>query len=71
MIHWDADEALNELIARYYAGEAGLWPAILRAVDAELRRRGLPVTPRHIRLRRRAAGGYTVALEDAAGYAAE
>jgi hypothetical protein len=71
MLRWDADQALNELIARYYAGEAGLWDQIRAAVDAELRRRGLAVTPRHIRLRRRAGGGYAVLLEDAEGYAAE
>jgi hypothetical protein len=65
MLRWEADAALNELIARYYAGEAGLWAAIRAAVDAELRRRGLPSAPRHIRLRRLAAGAYEVIVEDA------
>lgn len=69
MLRWEADEALSALIARYYGGEAGLWEEIRRAVDAELRRRGLAVTPRHMRLRRLAAGGYEVLLEDAADYA--
>ncbi|MEN9936428.1 MAG: hypothetical protein RLZZ387_3007 [Chloroflexota bacterium] len=71
MLRWDADEALGTLIARYYAGEAGLWGEIQRAVDAELRRREIPPAPRHLRLRRVAEGGYEVILEDAAGYAAE
>jgi hypothetical protein len=69
MLRWDADEALNTLIARYYAGEAGLWGQILQAVHEELRRRGLPAAPRHVRLRRLDAGGYAVLVEDAEGYA--
>ncbi|MFO7170178.1 MAG: hypothetical protein DIU80_019305 [Chloroflexota bacterium] len=70
MQQWDADAALNELLARYYAGEAGLWQRIQAAVDEELRRRGLPPAPRHIRFRRLPAGGYRVIVEDADDYAA-
>jgi hypothetical protein len=65
MLRWEADAALNELIARYYGGEAGLWDAIRASVDAELRRRNLPSAARHIRLRRLAAGAYEVIVEEA------
>lgn len=71
MLRWDADEALSALIARYYAGEAGLWEVIRAEIHAELGRRGMPAAPRHIRLRKLAAGGYEVVVEDAEGYAAD
>jgi hypothetical protein len=68
MLRYDADEALDELIRRYYGGEAGLWGAIQAAVAEDLRRRGLPAAPRHLRLRRRADGGYEVIIEGAEAY---
>lgn len=69
MLRFPADDELNTLIARYYAGEAGLWATIQARVHEELNHRGLPAAPRHFRLRRLAAGGYEVLVEDAEGYA--
>ncbi len=70
MLRWRADDDLAELIRRYYAGEAGLWPAIRSRIDAELRARGIRSGAYHIRLRA-ADGGYEIRIEDAAEYAAE
>jgi hypothetical protein len=39
MLRWTADEGLNELLRRYYSGEAGLWEVIRQQIDEELRRR--------------------------------
>jgi len=69
VIRWPADDELNGLIRRYYTGEAALWGAIRERVDAELRRRQVPGRAYHMRLLRRADGGYDVLVEDAAGYA--
>ena len=71
MLRWSADEPLNELIRRYYAGEAGLWDAIRQQVDDELRRRQVLRGAYHIRLRTRAGGGYDVQIDDADAYATE
>jgi hypothetical protein len=68
MLRYDADAELNALIARYYAGEAGLWEAIRTNVHEELRRRALPAAPRHFRLRKRGEGRYEVLVEDAEAY---
>jgi hypothetical protein len=68
-ISWPADEELTALLRRYYQGEAGLWPDIQAAVHHELRARGLPVAPRHIRFRR-TDDGYTVLVEGADDYLA-
>jgi hypothetical protein len=69
MLRWSADEPLNELIRRYYAGEAGLWDTIRQQVDDELRRRQVLRGAYHIRLRARAGGDYDVQIDDAAAYA--
>ena len=69
MLRWMADDELNELLRRYYRGEAGLWPAIRDYVAAELRRRGVEGAS-HIRFRRRESG-YEVIVEDASGYEVE
>lgn len=69
MLRWSADEPLNELIRRYYAGEAGLWDAIRQQVDDELRRRQVLRGAYHIRLRARTGGGYDVQIDDADAYA--
>jgi hypothetical protein len=71
MLRWTAGETLNELIRRYYAGEAGLWEAIRGRVDEELRRRELLHGAYHIRLRSRGDGGYDVQIDDASAYANE
>jgi len=70
MLRWTADNDLNELIRRYYAGEAGLWEAIRQRIDDELRRRMIERGAYHIRLHARADGSYDVQIEDAADYAA-
>jgi hypothetical protein len=69
MVRWTADDALANLIRRYYAGEAGLWAEIRQQIDDELRRRRLDHSYYHIRLHGRGDGGYDVQLDDAAGYA--
>jgi hypothetical protein len=69
MLRWPADDDLNELIRRYYAGEAGLWESIRRRIDDELRQRLIERGAYHIRLRARADGGYDVQIDDAADYA--
>ena len=69
MLRWPADDDLNELIRRYYAGEAGLWESIRRRIDDELRQRLIERGAYHIRLRTRADGGYDVQIDDAADYA--
>ena len=69
MLRWTADDALAELIRRYYAGEAGLWAQIRQQIDDELRRRQLDHSYYHIRLRGQPDGGYDVLLEDAGDYA--
>ena len=38
MLRWPADDELNALIRRYYAGEAGLWETIRQHIDDQLRR---------------------------------
>jgi hypothetical protein len=67
-ISWPADAELAALLRRYYRGEAGLWGAIQAMVDAELRARGLPAAPRHLRFRATETG-YLVIVEGAEGYA--
>lgn len=69
MLRWPADAALNELIRRYYAGEAGLWETIRQQIDDELRRRAIVHGAYHIRLRARADDGYDVQIDDASAYA--
>ena len=69
MLRWPADDDLNELIRRYYAGETGLWETIRRRIDDELRRRQIEHGAYHIRLRVRADTGYDVQIDDAADYA--
>jgi hypothetical protein len=71
MLRWPADKELNELIRRYYAGEAGLWEVIRQRVDDELRRRQINRGAYHIRLRARADAGYDVQIDDAGPYANE
>jgi hypothetical protein len=71
MLRWPADDELNELIRRYYAGEAGLWLDIRDRVDAELRRRDIVRGAYHIRLRSRADAGYDVQIDNAGAYADE
>jgi hypothetical protein len=69
MLRWPADDDLNELIRRYYAGEAGLWETIRQCIDDELRRRQIEHGAYHIRLRVRADTGYDVQIDDAGDYA--
>ena len=71
MLRWAADDELNELIRRYYAGEAGLWEDIRQRADDELRRRQVLHGAYHIRLRSRGDGRYDVQIDDASGYANE
>jgi hypothetical protein len=71
VLRWPADELLNELIRRYYRGEAALWAAIQAHVDAELRRRNVAGRGFHMRLLRRADGGYDVLVEPADAYVRE
>ena len=70
MLRWTADEALNVLIRRYYAGEAGLWEAIRQQIDDELRRRQMLHGAYHIRLRGH-GGSYDVLIDDASEYTNE
>lgn len=63
-IVWVANSELAELLRRYYQGEAEQWPVIQRLVHAELRERGLPIAPRHVRFRRTNTG-YAVIVESA------
>jgi hypothetical protein len=65
---WTADAQLNELIRRYYRGEAALWEAIRASIDDGLRARGIVTGAYHIRLRR-IGETYLVTVDDAAGYA--
>jgi len=71
MFRWEADESLNALIRRYYAGEAGLWETIRQRIDDELRRRQIDRGSYHIRFRRRGDGSYDVMIDDATDYAIE
>lgn len=71
MLRWAADDSLNNLIRRYYQGEAGLWATIRQAIDQELRRRAITRGAYHIRLLGRADGGYDVQIDDATPYAQE
>lgn len=66
-VSWVADAELAALLRRYYRGEAGLWGEVQARVHAELRARGLPVAPRHLRFRR-IDDSYEVIVEDAAPY---
>lgn len=68
-MRWPADDELNALIRRYYAGEAGLWGEIQQHIDDELRRRGVHAGAYHLRLRARPDGGYDVQIDDAEAYA--
>ena len=70
-LRWPADQALAELIRRYYKGEMGLWETIRRHVDDELRRRQIYRGAYHMRLLGRRDGGYDVLIEDATDYAIE
>ena len=69
MLRWPADDNLNELIRRYYAGEAGLWETIRQRIDGELRRLQIEHGAYHIRLRARPDIGYDVQIDDAGDYA--
>ena len=69
MLRWPADDNLNELIRRYYAGEAGLWETIRQRIDDELRRLQIEHGAYHIRLRARPDTGYDVQIDDAGDYA--
>jgi len=69
MLRWPADDNLNELIRRYYAGEAGLWETIRQRIDDELRRLQTEHGAYHIRLRARPDIGYDVQIDDAGDYA--
>ncbi|HEU5015561.1 MAG TPA: hypothetical protein VFT66_23770 [Roseiflexaceae bacterium] len=71
MLRWQADEMLNDLIRRYYHGEAALWSEIQARVDAELRQRQAEGRGFHMRLLRRADGGYDVLVEPADAYVTE
>lgn len=71
MLRWAADDELNELIRRYYTGEAALWEEIRQRVDGELRQRQVLRGAYHIRLRARSGGRYDVQIDDASGYANE
>ncbi len=71
MLRWAADDTLNDLIRRYYRGEAGLWAAIRHTIDQELRRRAVTRGAYHIRLLGRADGGYDVQIDDAAPHTQE
>jgi hypothetical protein len=68
MLRWIADDALGELLGRYYRGEAGLWPQIRSMVDEELLRHGIVRGAFHIRFRKRADDRYDVIIDDATGY---
>ncbi|MFV9506155.1 MAG: hypothetical protein AB4911_16510 [Oscillochloridaceae bacterium umkhey_bin13] len=63
-LRWSAASELTELLRRYYQGEAGLWPTIQAYVHVELRARGLPLAPRHVRFRR-IGDSYDVIIEEA------
>ncbi|MEF3273429.1 MAG: hypothetical protein K6356_03375 [Chloroflexus sp.] len=63
-ISWPADDRLCDLLRRYYQGEAGLWPEILRCIERELQVRQLPPAPRHARFRR-TGNGYIVEISPA------
>lgn len=69
LVRWPANDELNALIHRYYAGEAGLWSEIQQHVDDELRQRGVNVGAYHLRLRSRPDGGYDIQIDDAEAYA--
>jgi hypothetical protein len=69
MLRWPADNDLNELIRRYYAGEAGLWESIRQRIDDELRQRLIERGAYHIRLRARPDSGYDVQIDEADDYA--
>jgi hypothetical protein len=70
-LRWPADQALNDLIRRYYTGEMALWEPIRRLVDDELRRRQIDRGYYHMRLLGRRDGGYDVLVEDATDHAIE
>lgn len=69
MLRWQADDALNQLIQRYYAGEGDLWELIRRQVDDELRRRQIEHGHYHMRFRKRGDAGYDVLIDDATNFA--
>ncbi len=66
MLRFSAQEELNQLINRYYAGEAGLWDAIRQHIEAELRRREIRGA-HHFRFRATDTG-YDILVEDARDY---
>jgi hypothetical protein len=68
MMRWPADPTLNELIRRYYAGEAQTWPTIRAHIEEDMRKRGILIGAYHIRLRRQDAH-YEIIIEDAQAYA--
>jgi hypothetical protein len=68
MLEWQADADLEQLIRRYYAGEARIWPQICAVVEATLAQQQCEVGAYHIRLKR-IAEGYRVRVEVADGYA--
>jgi hypothetical protein len=65
MLGWPANDDLNALIRRYYAGEAGLWETIRQRIVDELRQRQIEHGAYHIRLRARADTGYDVQIDAA------
>ena len=69
MLRWPADDDLNELIRRYYTGEAGLWESIRQRIDDQLRQRLIERGAYHIRLRVRPNSGYDVQIDEAGDYA--
>jgi hypothetical protein len=69
MLSWPADDALNELVRRYYAGEAGLWETIRLRIDDELRQRQITRGAYHIRFRKQGDGTYMIIIDDAADFA--
>ena len=71
MLRWQANDTLNDLIRRYYRGEAALWPEIQAHVDVELRQRQAEGRGFHMQLLRRADGCYDVLVEPADAYVRE
>lgn len=68
MVRWTADESLQDLLRRYYRGEALLWEEIRQRVDAELVQRGATGRAYHIRFRLRSDDGYDIIVEEADAY---
>jgi hypothetical protein len=71
LLSWLANDSLNELIQRYYRGEAGLWNQIRDLIDMELRQRGLDFGSYHIRLQAQSDNRYQVKIQTADTYRIE